>query len=294
MHYLSKRKCSRVFVVYLLARSRLWGWNTNPQKNVSDLIKMQTRNTQQRFQERAQSVILQFAEQNFNASFFYENENGGVFLNNSFSYLTMVPTSAATGDGMGNLIALIAKLTRLWPEAFRNRIPRDRYGVGPKEDELHAIVLEVQVTPGYGTTIDVILVNGALREGDRIVLAGLGNYPIVTQIRSLLLPQAMEAAAHPENQIVRGPRGNEPCLFAFWDRKNNRYPTVSGVKIAADNLENTCRGSSVLVFRHQEELDRCERDCKEEWSANLKKTSQVGRLVPAKPTAEYQKWIDSV
>lgn len=44
---------------------------------------------------------------------------------------------------------------------------------------------------GLGTTIDCILVNGRLREGDTMIVAGTEG-PIVTQIRSLLMPQPMK------------------------------------------------------------------------------------------------------
>ena len=167
---------------------------TNSRKDVRDLIEMQQRNTQQEFQERTKSVIVQFAEQSLNAALFYENPN-------PLSYVSMVPTSAVTGDGMGNLMALIVELTQT---VLSKRLMYS--------EELHATVLEVKAIPGYGTTIDVILINGTLREGDTVVLAGTDG-PIVTQIRSLLLPQPMKELrvknTYTENKVVRAAKGNE-------------------------------------------------------------------------------------
>jgi translation initiation factor 5B len=58
-------------------------------------------------------------------------------------------------------------------------------------DELQATVLEVKAIPGLGTTIDIVLLNGKLKEGQTMVVAGTEG-PIVTTIRSLLTPSKMQ------------------------------------------------------------------------------------------------------
>ena len=80
---------------------------------------------------------------------------------------------------MGNLLALIIDACQ-GPLAKRLMY----------SEELQATVLEVKALPGLGTTIDIILLNGTLREGDTMVLAG-SDGPIVTDIRSLLVPMPL-------------------------------------------------------------------------------------------------------
>ena len=114
---------------------RLYNWESNPRKDVKDLIKMQGKNTQLEFQDRAKLVSTQMSEQSLNAAVFFENPDPR-------SYVSMVPTSAATGDGMGNLLGLIVELTQT---VLSKRLMYS--------NELQATVLEVKAIPGYGTTI---------------------------------------------------------------------------------------------------------------------------------------------
>lgn len=160
------------FIVALNKIDRLYDWQTMNRKDVRDIIKAQAPNTQLEFTQRTKEVILQFAEQGLNAALFYENPD-------IKTYVSLVPTSAVTGEGMGNLLALIVEFSQ---NMLAKRLMYS--------DELQATVLEVKAISGLGTTIDVILVNGTLREGDTMLLAGTDG-PIVTQIRSLLMPQPM-------------------------------------------------------------------------------------------------------
>jgi len=54
-------------------------------------------------------------------------------------------------------------------------------------DSVQCTVLEVKAIEGLGHTVDVVLVNGTLREGDTIVVSTMDG-PVVTNIRALLTP----------------------------------------------------------------------------------------------------------
>lgn len=207
------------FIVALNKIDRLYDWQTNPRKDVRDILTSQHTNTQNEFKTRTQSVILQFAEQGLNAALFYENPDAK-------SYVSLVPTSAITGEGMGNLLDLIVEncQTHLYKRLVFN-------------NELQATVLEVKAITGLGTTIDTILVNGYLKEGDTIVVAGTDG-PVVTQIRSLLMPQPLK-----ELRVKN----------AYVEYKEIK--AAQGVKIAAKDLEKAIAGLNIYVANKTEDID---------------------------------------
>lgn len=207
------------FVIALNKIDRLFQWKTSPQTDVHNTIKKQNVNTKMEFDERSKEAILQISEQGLNAALFYENKNVREYIN-------VVPTSAHTGDGMGNLIATICDLTQ---NLLAKRLA---YG-----EELEATVMEVKALPGMGTTIDVILVNGRLKESDSIVVAGTEG-PIVTQIRGLLTPQPMR-----ELRVKAQYQHHKEIMAA------------QGVKIMAKDLEKALAGLPLYVPKDQDEIE---------------------------------------
>lgn len=207
------------FIVALNKIDRLYDWQTNPRKDIRDILSCQHSNTQNEFKTRSQNVVLQFAEQGLNAALFYENPDPK-------TYVSLVPTSAITGEGMGNLLDLIVEncQTHLYKRLLFN-------------DELQATVLEVKAITGLGTTIDTILVNGYLKEGDTIVVAGTDG-PVVTQIRSLLMPQPLK-----ELRVKN----------AYVEYKEIK--AAQGVKIAAKDLEKAIAGLNIYVAHKPEDIE---------------------------------------
>lgn len=207
------------FVVALNKIDRLYDWNTMPRKDIRDIIKAQSTNTQQEFDKRTKEIIVQFAEQGMNAAVFYDNPDPR-------TYISMVPTSAITGEGMGNLLMLIVQFSQ------NQLAKRLMYS-----ETLQATVLEVKAIPGLGTTIDAILINGKLREGDTMILAGTEG-PIVTQVKALLMPQPMK-----ELRVKNAYIEHKEILAA------------QGVKIAAKELEKAIAGINLQIAQKSDEVE---------------------------------------
>jgi translation initiation factor 5B len=131
---------------------------------------------------------------------YYDNKN---FARN----VSIVPTSAITGEGVPDMIMLLVNLTQ---QRMSDRLMY--------LSELECTVLEVKVIEGLGTTIDVVLSNGILREGDKIVVCGL-NGSIVTQIRALLTPQ-------PLRELRIKVRSIDFCCRKFADPGSSRTMSI--------------------------------------------------------------------
>lgn len=207
------------FVVALNKIDRLYDWNTMNRKDVRDIIKGQASNTQLEFTQRTKDVIVQFAEQGLNAALYYENPDPK-------TYISLVPTSAITGEGMGNLLFLIVQSCQ---KQLAKRLMFS--------EDLQATVLEVKAIPGLGTTIDAILINGKLREGETMILAGTEG-PIVTQIKALLMPQPMK-----ELRVKN----------AYIEHKE--VVAAQGVKIAAKELEKAIAGLNLQIAQKPDEVE---------------------------------------
>lgn len=210
------------FIVALNKMDRLYGWVTHPELSLEQSLAAQKPHVQAEFEKRLAEVLLAFAEQGMNGEVFFRNKDHR-------RVISLVPTSAITGDGVPDMLNLLLDLTQRMMSGDLRYL-----------STLECTVLEVKVIEGLGTTIDVILSNGVLREGDRIAVCGL-NGPIVTTIRALLTPQPLRELRI-KSQYVH----------------HQQVKAALGVKICAAELEGAVAGSSLMVIgpRDDEEAIR--------------------------------------
>ncbi|CAH8524666.1 unnamed protein product [Schistosoma bovis] len=199
------------FIVALNKVDRLYGWKPDPETCIEEVVKSQNSITQNDLADHLKKVVQDFAMMELNVELFYKNTKPE-------EYISMVPTSAHTGDGMGDLLSCLCLRLQ---NKYSKRLAYT--------EELSASVMEVKEIHGLGTTIDVIVVNGRLHEGDTIVLAGQEG-PICTQIRGILQPAPMSELR------VKGTYNHLKEVMG-----------AQGVKLIAKDLEKALAGLPLFV-----------------------------------------------
>ena len=127
--------------------------------------------------------------------------------------------------------------------------------------KLECTVLEVKVIEGLGTTIDVILSNGVLREGDKIAVCGL-NGPIVTHIRALLTPQPLRELRIKSSYV-----------------HNKQVKAALGVKICATDLEKAIAGSHLMVIKSGDDEESIKEQVMEDLEDMMNSVDKSGQGV---------------
>lgn len=221
------------FVVALNKVDRCYDWKVCPDLPIRDALKVQPEGTIQEFRSRAADAKLQLQQQGVNSNIYWEM--GQDDWENS-DFVPLVPTSAVSGEGVQDILLLLCQMAqrKLWRQLMWHA-------------NLQATVLEVKQIDGLGMTVDVLVVNGYLREGDRAVFCTLDG-PIVAEIRGLLTP----------------PPSREMRIKSDYIH-HKEIKGALGVKIIGNGLEKVMAGTSVMVIKDEIE----EEDIKAEVMSDL-------------------------
>ena len=147
--------------------------------------------------------------------------------------VALVPTSAKTGEGVPDLMAVLVGLTQSYM----------RSELVVTSGSAEGTVLEVNEEPGLGVTIDAMIYDGRIAVDDQIILAARGGGIISTRVRALLLPKPHDEIRDPRDKFTRA----------------NSVDAAAGVKIAAPDLNDAIAGSPLYAVggrASKEELEK--------------------------------------
>jgi translation initiation factor 5B len=209
------------FLVAANKIDRIPGWKSQPEELFLTSYKNQDPYVRQDLDERLYTIMGTFSNRGFRADRF---DNISDFTKTA----AIIPTSAKTGEGIPELLAVLVGLTQQYLQ------PRLRTTKGPAK----GTVLEVKEETGLGITLNTIIYDGILKKGDTIVVGGREK-PIVTKIRAALLPKPLDE--------IRDPRDRFTSV--------EEVPAASGVKIAAPNLENALAGAPLYAVPSEDRLE---------------------------------------
>jgi len=218
------------FIVAANKIDRIPGWKPIPDSPFIESYRRQDPYVQKALDEHLYRIIGKFSELGFKSDQFNR-------IRDFTRTVAIVPTSAKTGEGIPELMAVLAGLTQQY---LRSRL---QVTEGPAK----GTVLEVKEEVGLGVTVNVIIYDGVLKRGDTIVVGGREG-PIVTSVRALLLPKPLDE--------IRDPRDRFSSV--------EEVSAAAGVKIAAPNLDEALAGAPIYVVPEGEPVEKYVEEVSEE------------------------------
>lgn len=150
--------------------------------------------------------------------------------------IAIVPMSGKFGEGLPDLLLILVGLAQRFLE---EELETEE---GPGE----GTVLEVKEERGIGTAVDSIVYKGTVKVGDQIVVSSVRGEPIVTKVKGLQRPRALDEIRDPTQRFDRV----------------KEVSAAAGIRIVATGLEDAMAGGTVRVVAG--DLEAVKEDVKKE------------------------------
>jgi translation initiation factor 5B len=181
--------------------------------------------------------------------------------------VAIVPVSAKTGEGMGELLAVLIGLTQQFLE--KRLQVTDGHAMGT--------VLEVREEVGLGITLNAIIYDGTLHAEDTIVIGGKEG-PITTKIRAILIPQPLEEIRDSKKKFNSIPEAH----------------AAAGIKIAAAEIDDAIPGSPLIAVGDGMSLEEAVKEVNSEMERLKVQTEQTGIMVKTDTLGSLEAIVESL
>jgi translation initiation factor 5B len=248
------------FIVAANKIDRIEGWKSTENAPFLDSYKAHTRYLQEDLDNRIYNIMGTLSREGFSSERYDRVRD---FTKN----VAIVPVSAKTGEGIGELLAVLIGLTQ---QFLAKKL---------QVSEGHALgtILEVREEVGLGITLNAIIYDGILRAEDTIVIGGKEG-PITTKIRAILIPQPLDE--------IRDPRKKFSSIM--------EAHAAAGIKIAAPNIDEAIPGAPLIATSHDMPLEQAINEVSMELERLRIKTDQIGVILKTDTLGSLEAIVDSL
>lgn len=229
------------FVIALNKIDLIPGWRENKETLLLQNIQNQAESVKQQIDNKLYDLVGRLYELKIPSERFDRVED-------YTKQVAIIPLSANTGDGLPELLMVITGLAQRYLE---NSLKIEV--AGPAK----GTILEVKEEKGLGTTLDVIIYDGTLKQNDQIVIGNLTT-PIVTKIRALLHPIDLKSSKFKPVKEVHA---------------------ACGIKISAPDIENVIAGMPLRSVDNN--LEQAKEEIQKEIKEVIIETDNEGVVIKA-------------
>ena len=253
---LEKRKVP--FVIALNKIDQIPGWNNTKSIFISEQIKAQGGDMISTLDEKIYTVVGSLSKLGYNSEAFWR-------IKDFTKEVAIVPVSAAKNIGIPELMAVLVGLAQQY---MTKKLERH-------EGETKGIVLEVKDELGLGPSANIILIDGVLKQGDRVVVAKRDN-AIVTKVKALLLPKPLDEMRDPRDKF----------------RPVDNVVAAAGLKITSPELDGVLAGSPLYVLKDGEDEGRLRSLVESEIKAAIIRTDSNGIVLRCDTIGSLEATVD--
>lgn len=246
------------FVVALNKCDQLSGWRKSETLFVSNAIKEQDPSIQAELDQKIYDVVGTLSILGYQSEAFYR-------VKDFKSEVSIVPISARLGVGIPELLAVLVGLTQQY---LKQRLDQ-------QEKDPRGIVLEVNDEVGLGQTANIILIDGAIKKGDSIVVAKRDSIT-VAKPKAILLPKPLDEMRDPRDKF----------------KPVQRIDAAAGLKIASPEFEGVLPGSTLYVASNDSEITKFTKQIESEMKSVFIDTQTNGVILKCDTIGSLEAMIE--
>ena len=237
------------FLVALNKIDMIKGWRKDSKGYLGAVLKQQPPEWNDELEERLYNVVGGLSRLGFESDAYYR-------IKDFRKQVSIVPISARFGVGVPEILVVLIGLAQ--------QFLSEKLVAVDEKGRARGIILELQEEVGIGETANIILTEGKLSVGDRVILVRRDG-AIASKVKALFMPKPLDEMRDPRDKFT-------PVQTVY---------SAAGVKLVSTDLEGVIPGTSVIAFHDEAEFLAIKAEAERDLGTLVSKVDIDGLIVKA-------------